>query len=290
LFLLRAQPPPRPPDSYHVRVDVQLVLVSASVSGRDGRPVTDLAQDSFEVYENGRLRPIQLFERQTALPLQLVLLIDASLSAAKELPVQKEALGRFIQRVLRPQDAAALLQLSTKERVLADFSAEGASLQTKLRGIRPHAGTALYDALVEACGKLKDRPGRRVIVVVSDGNDTVSKSNFHAAQRAAQEAEATIFALVVRPIAGESGRSVRGEHALMTFAELTGGRVFFPAAPAELDRFFDDLSALLRTQYLIGYQPAPPSYQPEFRTIEVRVKGTDYVVQHRKGYYSEPNQ
>ncbi|MGH9863127.1 MAG: VWA domain-containing protein, partial [Candidatus Acidiferrales bacterium] len=288
LFQVRAQPPP--PESYHVRVDVQLVLVSASVSTRDGHPVTDLGQDSFEVYENGQPRPIQMFERQTALPLQLVLLIDASLSAAKELPVQKEALGRFIQRVLRPLDAAALLQLSSKDRVLAEFSSDGASLQTKLRTIRPHAGTALYDALVEASGKLKDRQGRRVIVVISDGNDTVSKKDFHTALRAIQEAEATLFALVVRPIQGESGRSVRGEHALMTFADLTGGRAFFPAATLELDRFFDELSALLRTQYLIGYQPAPPSYQPEFRTIEVRVKGTDYAVRHRKGYYSEPRE
>ncbi|MBI2956246.1 MAG: VWA domain-containing protein, partial [Acidobacteria bacterium] len=104
----------------------------------------------------------------------------------------------------------------------------------------------------------------------------------------AQQAEASIFALVVRPIPGESGRSVRGEHALINLAQLTGGQVFFPGGAAELDRFFDQLSELLRTQYLLGYVPAPPSFRPEFRTIEVRVKDGDFRVRHRQGYFAEP--
>lgn len=280
-----AQEPP--PDSYRYRIDVELVLLSASVSTPDGRPVTTLDRDAFEVYENGALRPIKMFERQTALPLQLVLLVDASLSAASELPAQKEAIARFVERVLRPEDAAALFELSGKSRTLADFSEDRIKLLASLKQIRPGSGTALYDTLIEASAKLKERQGRRVLVVVSDGNDTTSKSDFQAALRAIQEAEASAFALVVRPIPGESGRSVRGEHVLITFADLSGGRVFFPAGTPELNRFFDDLSELLRTQYLLGYQPAPPGYRQEFRTIEVRIKGTDYAVRHRQGYYAE---
>jgi hypothetical protein len=76
----------------------------------------------------------------------------------------------------------------------------------------------------------------------------------------------------------------------MTFADLSGGRVFFTDRVEELDRFFDELSDLLRTQYLLGYQPAPPSFRSEFRAIEVRIKGRDDIVEHRKGYYSEPRQ
>jgi Ca-activated chloride channel family protein len=281
-----AQEPP--PDTFRFRVNVQLVLLSTSVSTPDGRSVADLPQDAFEVYEEGELRPVRLFERQTAMPLQLVILIDASLSAAVELPAQKEAVSRFLQRVARPQDHFALYQLSGKNRSVADFSNDTAKLLASVKGIREGSGTALYDVLVEGAGKLRKREGRRVVVVVSDGNDTTSKSDFQAALRALQEAEVTVFALVVRPIAGESGRSVRGEHTLITLANLTGGRVFFPAGTGELDRFYRELDELLRTQYLLGYQPAPPSYRQEFRRIEVRVKGGDYTVRHRQGYYSEP--
>jgi Ca-activated chloride channel family protein len=142
---------------------------------------------------------------------------------------------------------------------------------------------------VETSSKLKEREGRRVMVLITDGNDTTSKMNYHDALRSIQEGEVTVFALLVRPIPGESGRSVRGEHVLVSFAELTGGQVFFPAGVGEMDRFFDELNQLLRTQYLLGYRPAPPGRE-EFRTIEVRIKsGENFVVRHRKGYYTEPS-
>ncbi|MFQ5776834.1 MAG: VWA domain-containing protein [Terriglobia bacterium] len=282
----RAQQPQPPLDSFRLRVDVGLVLVAGSVSTPDGKPVTWLDRDAFEVYEDGVLRPIKVFEKSTALPLELVLMVDSSLSAARELTTEKKAVARFIRRVLRPVDAAALFEFSGEVKAVADFSDDPKSLEKSLDLIRPRAGTALYDAIIEASAKLKEREGRRVMVLVTDGNDTTSEHDFHAALRAAQEAEVSLFSLVMRPIAGESGRSVRGEHALITLAELTGGRVFFPAGVAELDRFFDELSDLLRTQYLLGYQPAPPGRRSAFRTIELRVKGGDYVVEHRKGYYT----
>lgn len=280
-----AQEPPA--DDYRYRVDVQLVMVSASVITPAGKPVTDLDQDAFEVYEDGTLRPLKVFEKKTALPLQLVLLVDASLSAASELPGEKMAMARFIQRVLRPVDAAALYEFSGGPRALVDFSDDIRKLEAGLQLIRPRAGTALYDTLVEASARLKERQGRRVLVLITDGNDTTSEKDFHAALRALQEAEATVFALIVRPIPGESGRSVRGEHVLISFAEATGGRVFYPARVADLDPFFDELSELLRTQYLLGYQPAPAEWRSRFRSIDVRVKGGDYMVRHRTGYYAE---
>lgn len=285
---LSAQEPP--PDEFRYRIDVQLVLLSANVFSPDGAPITTLEQDAFEVYEDGQPRPIKLFEKSTGLPLQLVLMIDSSLSAATELEAEKQALMRFIEQVLQKQDAASLYVLSGKPEPAVDFTAATVRLREALKAIRVRGGTALYDAIVGVSEKLRGREGRRVMVVISDGNDTTSNEDFHAALRAAQEAEATIFALVVRPIAGESGRNVRGEHVLITLADLTGGRVFFADRVGELDRFFSELNGLLRTQYLLGYQPAPPKLRPEFREIEVRIKGADYNVQHRKGYYAEGRQ
>ncbi len=284
----QAQEPP--PESFRYRVDVQLVLVSTSVLDAEGHPVTTLEQEAFTVYENGQMRPLRLFERKTAQPLQLVLMVDASLSVASELAAQKVAIGRFIQRVLQPKDTAALYELSGEAKPVVDFTESASQLQAGLQGIRVRAGTALYDAIEAAAEKLKEREGRRVLVVISDGGDTTSKSDFKGALRAAQEAETTLFALVVRPIPGESGRNVRGENVLTTLADLTGGLVFFTDRVGELDGFFDDLNHLLRTQYLLGYQAAPPSFRPEFRTIEVRLKDPGYRVRHRQGYYSEPRQ
>lgn len=281
------QPPPPTEDSYRYRVEVGLVLVAASVTTPEGKPVTDLGQEAFELYEDGIRRPLKVFERKTAMPLQLALMVDASLSTANELPTEKQAMTRFIERVLRPTDAAALYEFSGGARALVDFSPDPKKLGTALARIKPRAGTALYDAVVEASEKLKAREGRRVLVLVTDGTDTSSEKTYHDALRAAQEAEVTVFALIVRPIPGESGRSVRGEHVLINFADMTGGRVFFPARAAELDRFFDDLSELLRTQYLLGYEPASPEWRARLRTIEVRIQGRDYAVRHRKGYYAE---
>lgn len=293
VFLLLAlaaaaqQPPPPSGDPYRLRVDVQLVMVSASVSTPDGKPVTTLDRDAFEILENGRPRPLKFFDRETALPLQLVLLVDASLSAASELPVEKKSMARFIQQVLRPTDAASLYEFSGGARALTGFSADPGVMERALDTIRPRAGTALYDAVVDAADKLKSREGRRVLVLVTDGNDTSSEHDFHQALSAVQGAEASIFALIIRPIPGESGRSVRGEHAMMTFADMTGGRVFFVSRAAEMDRFFAELNGLLRTQYVLGFVPAPGGAHAEFRSIKVRVKGADYLVQHRKGYYAE---
>jgi Ca-activated chloride channel family protein len=285
---LSAQEPP--PDEFRYRIDVQLVLLSANVFSADGAPITTLEQEAFEVYEDGKPRPIKLFEKSTGLPLQLVLMIDSSLSAATELEAEKQALMRFIQQVLQKEDAASLYVLSGKPEPAVDFTAATVRLREGLKAIKVRGGTALYDAVVGVSEKLRGREGRRVMIVISDGNDTTSKEDFHAALRAAQEAEATIFALVVRPIPGESGRNVRGEHVLITLADLTGGRVFFADRVGELDRFFSELNGLLRTQYLLGYQPAPSKLRPEFREIEVRIKGADYNVQHRKGYYAEGRQ
>lgn len=285
--LAAQQPPPPAEDTFRYRVDVGLVQVTASVSDRDGKPVTDLERDAFQVYEDGVLRPLKVFERKTAQPLQLALMVDASLSIASELPVEKRALARFMQRVLLPGDAASLYEFSGGARLLVDFSSNLRRLQAGLASIKPRAGTALYDVVVEASSKLKEREGRRVLVLVTDGSDTTSEKTYADAIRAAQESEVTIFALIIRPILGESGRSVRGEHVLINFAEMTGGRVFFVARAAEMDRFFDELNELLRTQYLIGYEAAPAEWRARLRVIDVRVQGKDYVVRHRKGYYAE---
>lgn len=284
--VLPAQAPVPSQPGHTLKVDVRLVMVPASVSSPAGDPVTNLGRDSFEVFEEGQPRPIRVFEKSMDLPLQMILLIDTSLSAAKELPSEKAAMARFIRRVLRRQDSAALIEMAGDARTVVDFSSDTDKLVKSLKTINARAGTSLYDTLVEAAEMLGQREGRRVMILITDGNDTTSKAGYHDAREAVTAVDATLFALVVRPIAGESGRSVRGEHVLISLSELTGGQVFFPAGAKELDRFFGELSDVLRTQYIIGIVPSPPGREEEYRSLEVRVSGGDYFVRHRKGYYT----
>ncbi|MFQ5927640.1 MAG: VWA domain-containing protein [Terriglobia bacterium] len=279
---------PQSARDYRLKVDVNLVLVPTSVMSPAGDPVMELGRDAFEIYENGKLQPLVVFEKQTAMPLQLVLMIDTSLSTITALRSEQEAAARFIRQVLRPQDQAALYEFSGGVHRRAGFTGNFTSLEKGLQKLKPKAGTALYDAIVSVSDKLGEREGRRVLVIVSDGTDTTSERDFAAAMRAAQEAEVGIFSLVIRPIPGESGRSVRGEHVLMALGDMTGGQVFFPGGAQELDRSFRMLGELLRTQYLLGYHPPPHSRSDDFHRIEVRILGGEYVVRHRKGYWHYP--
>ena len=288
LSAANAQTPESRP-AHTLKVDVRLVMIPAHVSSPAGDPVTDLKQEDFEVWEKGKLRPIKFFKRSDNMSLQMILLIDTSLSAARELPAEKVSMARFIRRVLRRGDAAALIEMAGDARTVVDFSSDANELETSLKKIDARAGTGLYDTLIEAAEMLGEREGRRVMILITDGNDTTSKEDYHAALAAVTGIDASIFAVVVRPIAGVSGRSVRGENALTSLSAMTGGQAFFPEGPDELDRFFDELSEVLRTQYLIGIAPAPAGRESDYREIVVRVSGEDYFIRHRQGYFTRPS-
>lgn len=277
------------PTDYRLKVDVNLVLVPTIVTTASGEPLTDLDRHAFEIYEDGQLRSLVVFEKQTAMPLHLALMIDTSLSTMTSLAMEQQSAVRFIRQVLRPRDSAALFEFSGGVHRRAGFTSDFGLLEKGLLKLKPQAGTALYDAIIKVSENLAKREGRRVLVIVSDGTDTTSKNGFHAALRAAQEAEVGIFSLVVRPIPGESGRSVRGEHVLIALGEMTGGQVFFPAGVEDLDRSFSQLSELLRTQYLLGYHPPAHRHGEDFHRIEVRIRAPgDYIVHHRRGFWHRP--
>jgi Ca-activated chloride channel family protein len=145
----------------------------------------------------------------------------------------------------------------------------------------------MYDAVYLAAQKLEGREGRKVIVVVTDGGDTVSKLTVHKALEEAQLADAVIYAIVVVPITNEAGRNIGGEHALDFMAKGTGGRIFMPTI-GTLDKAFADIITELRTQYLVGFYPQNvPVTKKAFHTLDVRVKSQDLRVSARNGYYGE---
>ena len=157
-----------------------------------------------------------------------------------------------------------------------------------MKSLKPVGGTSLYDAIYLASRDLETREGRRVIVVVTDGGDTTSTKTYHDALRAAQMADAVLYAILVMPITADAGRNIGGENALATLSSGTGGRVFTPSLGVSLDRAFLDILTELRTQYYLAYYPknVPTSKDP-FHRLQVRLSRADLQVLARSGYYGD---
>jgi Ca-activated chloride channel family protein len=273
------------------RADVNLVRVIATVKNQAGELVGALQKGDFAVFDNGAPQEIQVFERRTELPLSVALLVDTSGSTAKELLYEADSASRFLHALLsegNPEDAVALYSFNYVVTVQQYFTHNYRSLEARLKTLHGDAGTALYDAIYLSARDLEAREGRKVMVIITDGGDTASSKDVHAALEAAQLADAVIYPVVVMPITNDAGRNIGGEHALQFMAEGTGGRPFLPSVGAELDRAFGDIITELRTQYLLGFYPHNvPLTRERFHKLEVRVARPELRVSARNGYYGE---
>jgi Ca-activated chloride channel homolog len=234
---------------------------------------------------------LAVFERQTEQPLSVSLLVDTSLSTAKEVHYEMDSVSRFLKAVFRegnPQDSVAIYSFSYDVARLTTFTRRQERLEAALKMLKPDSGTSLYDAIFLASRDLEIREGRRVMVLVTDGGDTTSSKNFRQALEAAQWADAVLYAVLVMPITNDVGRNVGGENALTTLAAGTAGRVFTPSVGPDVDAAFSDILKELRTQYFLGYYPrnVPPS-RDSFHRLVVKVVNPDLQVLARSGYYEE---
>jgi Ca-activated chloride channel family protein len=273
------------------RVDVKLVRILAVVKDAAGELVGALNKEDFEVYDNGVKQELAVFERRTEQPLSVALLVDTSLSTAKELEYELESVTGFFQAMFaegNPQDAVALYSFNYEVALVSDFTSRRARLEDALKRLRPEGGTSLYDAIYLTSRDLAVREGRRVIVVVTDGGDTTSTKKFHDALQAAQLADAVLYAILVMPITSDAGRNIGGENALAVLTSGTGGRVFTPSVGPTLDSAFLDILKELRTQYFLAYYPknAPPS-PDRFHRLVVKLKDPRLRVLARSGYYGD---
>lgn len=272
-----------------IRVDVNLVRILATVKNDAGEMVGTLAREDFEIYDNGVRQQAAIFEHHTGQPLSIGVLVDTSGSTAKELRYETESVSRFLKALFAegsPQDMVAFYSFNWQVARLNYFTHNHTSVEHSLKNLKAEAGTSLYDAIYLAARDLESREGRHVMIIVTDGGDTTSSKDFHAALEAAQLADAVIYPVLVMPITSDAGRNIGGENALTTMAMATGGRVFAPSVGPELDRAFADILRDLRTQYLLGYYPrdVPPS-ENRFHKIEVRVRRPELRVLARNGYY-----
>jgi Ca-activated chloride channel family protein len=273
------------------RTNVRMVRLLVTVKDGDGRLIGSLEKGDFEIRDSGVTQDVSAFEHHTEQPLSIALVVDTSASTAKDLKYEITSGSRFLKAITRegnPKDALSLYSFNHDVTQQAGFTRNPVRIEKALATLKAEAGTSMYDAICFAADALEDRDGRRVIVVISDGNDTTSVRTYHEALRAAHRADAVVYGIVVVPITNDAGRSIGGEHALITMSQSTGGRVFFPSVGPALDAAFDQILKDLRTQYLLAYYPKNlPEIKGGFRPIQVILKSAELRAFTRGGYYEE---
>src|SRR5882724_5655061 len=277
-------------DSDTISVNVRLVNVFVTVTDNHGAPVAGLTKENFALKEDDREQKISIFDKESELPLSIVLGIDTSLSTRKDLPLELASARRFVRTILRPVDAISLYQFSEIVDEITPFTSDQKRIDHAISGIQYGAATALYDALYLGSQALEKRQGRKVMVVITDGGDTVSTVSYKEAVREAQQAEAIVYSIIIVPIEASAGRDTGGEHALIQISEDTGGRYFYASSESQLDAAFKQISDELRTQYLLAYYPSKKLSDSAFRRIEVLLRNSPQAgtlkVRHRTGYYT----
>jgi Ca-activated chloride channel family protein len=269
-----------------VRVESNLVIIPASVVDFRGRAITDLRADDFELKVDGEVKAIGDVSRAET-PVNVALLFDnsASLSAAREF--EKQAAVRFFQSVVRPIDRAAVYSISTTPTLSQGLTSDVPRLVRTVQSFgKPDGATALFDALAQAADYMRPLNGRKVLVLVSDGTDTVSDASFEDAINRALLAECQVYVVQTRQVEDPNLHDTVSEQRMFKLTEQTGGAVFIPQSVDELDAVFSQISLDLSQQYLLSYTPQDERKDKFFRFISLRVKTRQNLrVRARKGFY-----
>lgn len=277
-----------------IRVQSRLVTVALNVTDEHNAPVGSLTAEDFELAEDGRPQRIAVFDRESASPLAIVLAIDSSGSVWSDERLERDAAKKFVNTLLRPQDVVDLMSFSDVVSEQVSFTGDAHAVDSGLGAIRRGSATAMYDALYLASERLGEAPPRpaqrRVVVMITDGEDTTHHGSYDAALEQAQRAGAMIYSLIVVPIASDAGRNVGGEHALISLANDTGGKYYYVESKQDLAPAFAHVSDDLRTQYALGYYaPQRGGDSTGLRHIHLQLKDAAlrqrYTLRYRTAYY-----
>jgi Ca-activated chloride channel family protein len=269
-------------------INVDLVNVLFTVTDRRGHLVTDLEKSEFQLYEDSQIQVITNFSRESNLPLAIALLVDTSTSVRDRFKFEQEAAIDFLSKALRPQkDRALLISFDTGIDLVQDFTDDPQILGEAIRQIRPGGGTKMLDAICLACEeKLKTETGRKVLIVISDGEDNLSIHTLSATMELAQKADVTIFAISTNSTGFFGIKAPKADKTLKRLAEETGGRAFFPFKAEDLSQSFQDIGTELRSQYSLGYRSSNPGRDGSFRTIRLDASRKSLKIKSRRGYYA----
>lgn len=284
-------------DDEIIKVDSTLVPIPTSVTDAQGRTITNLKLEDFELMVDDKTAEISEISRSQS-PVRLALLFDNSSSVLQAREFEKKAAIRFFRQVIRPNmDMAALFSVASISRLEQPLTRDVSQIVQAINAFPiPEGATALLDGVIKAADYLRKEDGRRVIVIVSDGEDTLSDASFEDAVKAAQNSNCQIYVVKTTDFenykqtgirsANANIRALTAERRMQELAAQTGGAVHSPIDEKELDLAFSRISAELSDQYILNYYPSENSTNGQFRTIALRVKNnTNATVRARKGYY-----
>ena len=278
-----------------IKVQTRLVNVALNVVDATGAPVGGLGRDDFEILEDGKVQKLSYFEKESSTPLSVVLAIDASESVLRDERLEKNAARHFVRALLRDQDELDLMDFADTVREIVPFTNQKKTIEIGLNNLQRGDSTALYDAIYLASDRLSSTSAadgrRRVMLLITDGEDTAKGSRYGQALEEAQRAGAMVFSISIVPVEADAGRNTGGEHALIQMASDTGGKYYYVQEPKDLETAFAKVSDDLRTQYVLGYFAPQRGTDASFRRITVRMKDDGlrgkYQLRHRSGYYAD---
>jgi Ca-activated chloride channel homolog len=278
---------PEPPRPFTFESTVEIVSVTAVVHDKGGRPVRGLGPADIEVYEDGVRQDVTYFREaaggsEEKIPLSVVLVLDASGSMRTNMRFLQEAALAFVHK-LTDVDQALVVQFNESIKGSAEFTGDVERLEQFVEALQPWGGTSLYDAIHYGLNRIKDQPGRKALVVFSDGADTTSSMKEQEVVDYARAVEATVYCVGIRGSEGLTARSPRGF--LRKVAQETGGSFFFPDNVGDLIKIFAAISEELHNHYALAYSPkkAPDGM---WRDIVVKLKRKDAEIRVRKGYFA----
>ncbi len=282
------QQPVRSKDDQTLSISVDLVNILFTVADKKGKFITNLRKDDFRAFEDSRPQIITNFSSETDLPLTIALLIDTSGSIRDKLRFEQEAAIEFFYSTLqRGKDKGLLITFDSGVELLQEFTDNPETLADKIRQIRAGGGTALYDAVYLAVEKqLAGQDGRKVLILISDGDDNSSRVSLTETLEIAQKHDVTMYTISTNSGAFFGSKEQdRGDKTLKRFSDETGGKAFFPLKIQDLANSFQDIHQELRSQYTIGYRPTNAKEDGTFRRIRIDVANKNFKARHRAGYY-----
>ena len=269
-------------------VRVNLVNLVFTVTDKDGHFKKDLRRENFGLLDNGRPPTAVLgFTQQTNLPLRIGIMLDTSSSIRTRFKFEQDSALDFFLELLKPGDLAFVEGFDIQTALTQDYTGNVDKLNQGIRKLRPGGGTALFDNLYTTCQKqmltLRETTDvRKVIILVSDGDDNYSRALESDAIKMCQRAETVVYAISTdtSPTRGHGG------DALETIAKATGGQVFYPVKLEDMAGFFKNIEEELRSQYSLEYRPADFKQDGGFRTIYLQSTDRRYRVRARTGYFA----
>ena len=270
-----------------VRVTANLVPIPASVVDARGFALTGLKLEDFELRVDGQLRAISDLTR-TESSVRLVMLFDNSGSVDFAREFEKQAAIHFFRRVMRPSDEAAIYSVESESYLAQPLTRDVSKLERTIENFgKPEGSTSLFDAIIEAAAYLRPYSGRRVLVIVSDGIETTSRSDFETTIKRVLADDCQIFIVQTGLYDGANLRALAAERRMEQLSGQTGGAVYIPKTTTELEHAFQQIAADLAQQYVLSYYPGEERRDGSFHLIDLRVRSRkDVRVRARRGYYS----